>query len=140
MRSRRNPAQPHALSPHDLSPMTTTSTTAFPRASSPSGLSQLLSKPAKWFSRNAGPRATSATPSEPRSSTSSFVRKPKISHPTDLRPILPSLQSEPYIQSPTQAASRSVPLYLDRNSSHDNSTAPLLGPYLTSPLGAHKLE
>lgn len=110
MRPRRNPTQPHALSPHDPSPISTTSTTAFPRASSPSGFSQLLSKPAKWFTRNhAGPRATSAAPSEPRSSSSSFVRKPKISHPTDLRPILPSLQSEPYIQSPTQpTASRSV--------------------------------
>ena len=89
------------------------STTAFPRASSPSGFSQLLSKPAKWFTRNqAGPRSLSLIPSEPRSSTSSFVRKPKISHPTDLRPILPSLQSEPYIQSPTSGASRSVYIVL----------------------------
>lgn len=138
MRSRRNPAQPHTLSPHDPSLMTTTSTTAFPRASSPSGFSQLLSKPAKWFSRNAGPRAPTTAPSEPRSSTSSFVRKPKISHPTDLRPIIPSLQSEPYIQSPTQAASRSVPLYLDRRS-HNNCTVSPLGPYLISPLHARKV-
>lgn len=109
MRSRRNPSQFHSLSPHDPSSTGATSTTAFPRASSPSGFSQLLSKPAKWFTRNqTGQRAPSSGSSEPRSSTSSFVRKPKISHPTDLRPILPSLQSEPYIQSPTQGASRSV--------------------------------
>src|SRR5258707_15244091 len=111
MRSRRNPAQTHTLSPHDPSPISTTSTTPFPRASSPSGFSQLLSKPAKWFSRNnGGPRTPSVSPSEPRSSTGSFVRKPKISHPTDLLPILPSLQSEPYIQSPTPPASRPVPI------------------------------
>lgn len=143
MRSRhgRNPAQPHTLSPHTLSPLTTTSTTAFPRASSPSGLSHLLSKPAKWFSRNASPRAPSAVPSEPRSSTSSFVRKPKISHPTDPRPILPSLQSEPYIQSSTHVASRSVPLYHYGNAVM--ITTPLfslLGPYLTSPLRVHKVK
>ncbi|KAI9507994.1 hypothetical protein F5148DRAFT_1200141 [Russula earlei] len=109
MRPRRNPSNPHSLSPHDPSPISSTSTTTFPRASSPSGFSQLLSKSAKWFSRNqAGPRASSTAPSEPRSSVSSFIRKPKISHPTDPRPILPSMQSEPYIQSPAQGASRSV--------------------------------
>jgi len=116
MRSRRNPSQPHSLSPHDPSFNGATSTTAFPRASSPSGFSQLLSKPAKWFTRNqASQRVPSTTSSEPRSSISSFVRKPKISHPTDLRPILPSIQSEPYIQSPTQSASRSVSICIHGN-------------------------
>ncbi|KAI0263829.1 hypothetical protein BC834DRAFT_971183 [Gloeopeniophorella convolvens] len=109
MRPRRNPPPPQSLGPYDPSSAGATSTTAFPRATSPSGFSQLLSKPAKWFTRNqSGPRPPSATPSEPRSSSSSFVRKPKISHPTDLRPIFPSIQSEPYIQSPTHSASRSV--------------------------------
>ncbi|KAH8994411.1 hypothetical protein EDB92DRAFT_274843 [Lactarius akahatsu] len=106
MRSRRNPSQPHSLSPYDPSSTGVTSTTVFPRSASPSGFSQLLSKPAKWFTRNqATSRPPTSAPSEPRSSTSSFVRKPKISHPTDLRPILPSLQSEPYIQSSTHSRS-----------------------------------
>lgn len=143
MRSRRNPSQPHSLSPYDPSPIGATSTTTFPRASSPSGFSQLLSKPAKWFTRNqSGQRAPSFTsPSEPRSSTSSFVRKPKISHPTDLRPILPSLQSEPYIQSPTQSASRSVSFMCLQKCSHDNATVSLFpGPYLTFPLHARRQD
>ena len=143
MRSRRNPSQPHSLSPHDPSPIGATSTTTFPRASSPSGFSQLLSKPAKWFTRNqTGQRAPSFTASpEPRSSTSSFVRKPKISHPTDLRPILPSLQSEPYIHSPTQSASRSVSIMRLQKCSRDNTDVSLLtGPYLTCPLHAHRQD
>jgi hypothetical protein len=115
MRSRRNPSQPHSLSPYDPS-TGATSTTVFPRAVSPSGFSQLLSKPAKWFTRNqTTSRPPPTAPSEPRSSTSSFVRKPKISHPTDLRPILPSMQSEPYIQSPTHSASR---LVFDQSRNH----------------------
>ena len=137
MRSRRSPSQPLTLGPYDPSPTSATSTTAFPRASSPSGFSQLLSKPAKWFTRNqTGSRAPSSTaPSEPRSSTSSFVRKPKISHPTDLRPILPSLQSEPYIQSPSQSASRSVSILSLQKSGYNNPPVSLLytGLYSTSP-------
>jgi hypothetical protein len=117
MRSRRNPSQPHSLSPYDPS-TGATSTTVFPRSASPSGFSQLLSKPAKWFTRNqTASRPLPTAPSEPRSSTSSFARKPKISHPTDLRPILPS-QSEPYIQSPTHGASR---LVFDQSRNHCNT-------------------
>jgi hypothetical protein len=116
MRSRRNPSQPHSLSPYDPSSTGASSTTVFPRSVSPSGFSQLLSKPAKWFTRNqTASRTPSTATSEPRSSTSSFVRKPKISHPTDPRPILPSMHSEPYIQSPTHSASR---LVFHQNLSH----------------------
>ncbi|KAI0319572.1 hypothetical protein OF83DRAFT_1170122 [Amylostereum chailletii] len=111
MRPRRNQTTPQALSPYDPSPTVPAgpSSTAFPRATSPSGISQLLAKPAKWFSRNQGtrPRAPSGS-SEPRSSTSSYVRKPKISQPTDPRPILPSVLSEPYLQASPKGPSRSV--------------------------------
>ena len=82
----------------------------FPRSASPSGFTGFLSKPTKWFNRSAsggsiaGRSSTSST--EPRSSTSSAGRKPKISHPTDPRPILDSLRPEPTYGS--QGASRYV--------------------------------
>ncbi|KAF9784053.1 hypothetical protein BJ322DRAFT_1109900 [Thelephora terrestris] len=77
----------------------------FPRSASPSGLSGfgLLSKPSKWFKSPGSGRNISGT-AEPRSSTGSVTRKPKISHPTDPRPILPTMGSDNYIGS----ASRSV--------------------------------
>ncbi|KAI0046467.1 hypothetical protein FA95DRAFT_1606903 [Auriscalpium vulgare] len=107
---RRPNQQAPTLSPYDPPPSNGPNSTAFPRATSPSGISLFLSKPAKWFSRTpAGSRIPSSGSAEPRSSTSSFgARKPKISHPTDPRPILPTLQSEPYLQSPVHGASRSV--------------------------------
>ncbi|KAI0090890.1 hypothetical protein BDY19DRAFT_887550 [Irpex rosettiformis] len=87
------------------------STSSFPRSVSPStGFTQFFTKPTKWFARSnssgAIPGRSSISSNEPRSSSSS-ARKPKISHPTDPRPILDQLRPEPgttYI--PT--ASRSV--------------------------------
>lgn len=70
--------------------------THFPRATSPSGLS-LLTKPSKWF-RSASAKNIPAS-TEPRSSISSVTRKPKISRPTDPRPILNSLSSDTYAGS-----------------------------------------
>lgn len=87
----------------------------FPRATSPSGFTGLFTKPAKWFSRSREPHvSTSSNNTEPRSSTSSVQpqRRPLISQPTDPRPLLPSLQSEPYMQSP-RVGSRLV-CYLSR--------------------------
>ncbi|KAL4249617.1 hypothetical protein ABKN59_006179 [Abortiporus biennis] len=76
------------------------------RSVSPSGLSQLFSKPSKWFTRSNSGGSISGRSSissiEPRPSTSS--RKPKISHPTDPRPILDQLRPD----IGTTGASRSV--------------------------------
>ncbi|KAG1740823.1 uncharacterized protein EDB91DRAFT_1053018 [Suillus paluster] len=64
------------------------------RSNSPSGFANLLSKPSRWFRKPSDPRLASCA-SEPRSSTSSVaVRKPKISRPTDPRPIFQSFQSQ----------------------------------------------
>ncbi|KAJ3539493.1 hypothetical protein NM688_g6351 [Phlebia brevispora] len=74
-------------------------TFAFPRSASPSnGFTSFLAKPTKWFNRsNSSGSLTNGRSSissiEPRPSTSSG-RKPKISHPTDPRPILDQLRPE----------------------------------------------
>ncbi|KAI0919200.1 hypothetical protein AcV5_002181 [Taiwanofungus camphoratus] len=78
-----------------------------PRSASPSsGFTQFLSRPTKWFNRSSSGSAgrASISSNEPRSSTSSTGRKPKISHPTDPRPILDNLLAEKSVT----AASRSV--------------------------------
>ncbi|TFK50899.1 hypothetical protein OE88DRAFT_1735633 [Heliocybe sulcata] len=74
----------------------------FPRSTSPN-IATFFSKPSKWFAKGPNSRQVPGG-AEPRASISSNPRKPKISHPTDPRPILPSLKSEPYISG----ASRSV--------------------------------
>ncbi|KAH7883403.1 hypothetical protein F5I97DRAFT_1814988 [Phlebopus sp. FC_14] len=109
MAPRRGAPSFNSLSPQDAtypsSIPTSPANLQFPqmRSNSPSGITQFLSKPSKWFGRKpSDPRSVSAT-SEPRSSTSS-VRKPKISRPTDPRPILSSFQSEARIAE----ASKSV--------------------------------
>ncbi|KAG1818024.1 uncharacterized protein BJ212DRAFT_1269888 [Suillus subaureus] len=67
------------------------------RSNSPSGFAHLLSKPSRWFRKPSDPRLASGA-SEPRSSTSSVaVRKPKISRPTDPRPIFQGFQPEPRV-------------------------------------------
>ncbi|KAG2084128.1 hypothetical protein BD769DRAFT_1375103 [Suillus cothurnatus] len=65
------------------------------RSNSPSGFARLLSKPSRWFRKPSDPHLASVA-SEPRSSTSSMaIRKPKISRPTDPRPIFQGFQPEP---------------------------------------------
>ncbi|KAG6382111.1 hypothetical protein JVT61DRAFT_754 [Boletus reticuloceps] len=105
---RRVPPSFNTLSPQDAAYSSSTPSSpaniAFPqaRSSSPSGISQFLSKPSRWFGRKTSdPRAISVAP-EPRSSTSS-VRRPKISRPTDPRPILSSFQSEPHVMDATKS-------------------------------------
>ncbi|KIJ66150.1 hypothetical protein HYDPIDRAFT_187160 [Hydnomerulius pinastri MD-312] len=102
MAPRRGAPSFNSLSPQDATyPASTPTSPAnlqFPqmRSNSPSGLTQFLSRPSKWFGRKpSDPRSVSAS-TEPRSSTSS-VRRPKISRPTDPRPILASssFQAEP---------------------------------------------
>ncbi|KAH8103500.1 hypothetical protein BXZ70DRAFT_925997 [Cristinia sonorae] len=85
----------------------------FPRSASPStGFSQFLSKPTKWFNRSTSsgnvPGRSSIGSSEPRSSTSSGSRKPKISHPTDPRPILDKFNAQEKGGITHHTASRSV--------------------------------
>ncbi|KAG6849126.1 hypothetical protein H0H93_011142 [Arthromyces matolae] len=78
------------LSPADQPPSSPLGTN-FPRSTSPSsGLAQFLTKPSKWFrSTSASSKMQNTAPELPRPSVSS-ARKPKISRPTDPRPILES--------------------------------------------------
>ncbi|KAL4079080.1 hypothetical protein J3A83DRAFT_4455400 [Scleroderma citrinum] len=109
MPPRRGAPSVNTLSPHDpTQPPSIPSSPAllhFPqsRSNSPSGLTHFLSKPAKWFGRKPSEARSISAASEPRSSTSS-VRKPKISRPTDPRPILTNF----HIESHAHDASRSV--------------------------------
>ncbi|KAI6043474.1 hypothetical protein EDC04DRAFT_2890865 [Pisolithus marmoratus] len=105
---RGTPSSFNTLSPHDALPSSTPASPAnlhFPpqRSNSPSGLTQFLSKPSKWFGRKPIDTRSPSAANEPRSSTSS-VRKPKISRPTDPRPILTHFHAEPHALD----ASRSV--------------------------------
>ncbi|KAG1897634.1 uncharacterized protein F5891DRAFT_1242167 [Suillus fuscotomentosus] len=71
----------------------------FPQAhfNSPSGFAHLLSKPSRWFRKPSDPRLASSA-GEPRCSTSSVaIRKPKISRPTDPRPIFQDFQPESHV-------------------------------------------
>ncbi|KAH0829011.1 hypothetical protein J3R83DRAFT_2464 [Lanmaoa asiatica] len=98
----------NTLSPQDATfPASTPSSPAnivFPhaRSNSPSGISHFLSKPSKWFGRKPSDPRSISIGSEPRSSISS-VRRPKISRPTDPRPILSSFQSEPHAMDATKS-------------------------------------
>ncbi|KAL1659369.1 rho GTPase activating protein 22 [Schizophyllum commune] len=110
-------AQP-ALSP------SASASVSFPRSTSPSGITQFFSKPTKWFTRSASsPKLQGPGSSEPRASTSSTTRKPKISRPTDPRPILDSYSS---------AGSRSfqdrVQQYRNRSGSASAAVAPQVTP------------
>ncbi|KAG2347596.1 hypothetical protein BDR05DRAFT_876276 [Suillus weaverae] len=104
MPPRRGAPALNSLSPQDApvhSPSTPSSPAylQFPqvRSNSPSGFAHLLSKPSRWFRKPSDPRLMSGA-SEPRSSTSSVaVRKPKISRPTDPRPIFQGFQPEPRV-------------------------------------------
>ncbi|KAI6046239.1 hypothetical protein EDC04DRAFT_2887920 [Pisolithus marmoratus] len=106
---RGTPSSFNTLSPHDaFLPSSTPASPAnlhFPplRSNSPSGLTQFLSKPSKWFGRKPIDTRSPSAANEPRSSTSS-VRKPKISRPTDPRPIMTHFHAEPHALD----ASRSV--------------------------------
>lgn len=87
-------AAPLPQLPQDAVPALSPSSSAsvsFPRSTSPSGITQFFSKPTKWFTRSASsPKLQGPPTTEPRASTSSTTRKPKISRPTDPRPILDS--------------------------------------------------
>ncbi|KAI0074864.1 hypothetical protein K474DRAFT_1499666 [Panus rudis PR-1116 ss-1] len=109
MARRRGAPSVNTLSPPDSGvPAQSSGILNFPRSASPSaGFTQFLSKPTKWFNRSHSSGhvpSRSSTSTEPRSSTSS--RKPKISHPTDPRPILDTLRPEPSFAN--QGGSRSV--------------------------------
>ncbi|CCM03013.1 uncharacterized protein FIBRA_05130 [Fibroporia radiculosa] len=114
MARRRGGPPANTLSPPDVTfPGAGTSTSPpgshSPRSVSPSGsFTQFLSKPTKWFNRSnsANTSRTSISSNEPRASTSSIGRKPKISHPTDPRPILENLGLLP--DKSVHAGSRSV--------------------------------
>ncbi|OCH89400.1 hypothetical protein OBBRIDRAFT_705921, partial [Obba rivulosa] len=97
MGPRRGTPSSNSLGPPELStPTSSGSSPGFlntPRSASPSSaITGFLSRPTKWFSRSSssGTGRSSVSSNEPRTSTSS-VRKPKISHPTDPRPILDNL-------------------------------------------------
>ncbi|KAJ7036798.1 hypothetical protein C8F04DRAFT_1094429 [Mycena alexandri] len=65
--------------------------TQAPPTPSRAPLTQFLTRPSKWFSRSVSAPRVSSGDESPRASTSSLapaVRKPKISRPTDPRPIL----------------------------------------------------
>lgn len=96
MPARRATQQSLSVEPPNSS-SSSPSSANFPRATSPSGITGLLSKPSKWFRSASGKNIPASV--EPRSSTSSVTRKHKISHPTDPRPILSTLRSDPYIGS-----------------------------------------
>ncbi|KAG2153395.1 hypothetical protein DEU56DRAFT_727081 [Suillus clintonianus] len=111
MPPRRGAPPLNSLSPQDA-PMHSASTPPSPaymqfpqaRSNSPSGFAHLLSKSSRWFRKPSDPRLASGA-SEPRSSTSSVaVRKPKISRPTDPRPIFQGFQPESRVSD----ASKSV--------------------------------
>ncbi|KAI6094049.1 hypothetical protein EDD17DRAFT_1487022 [Pisolithus thermaeus] len=98
MPPRRGTPSFNTLSPHDAPPPSTPASPAnlyFPPLRSSSPLGQFLSKPSKWFGRKPLDARSVSTANEPRSSTSS-VRKPKISRPTDPRPILAHFHAEPH--------------------------------------------
>ncbi|KAG8220482.1 hypothetical protein J3R82DRAFT_3177 [Butyriboletus roseoflavus] len=107
MAPRRVPQSVNSLGPQDATfPSSMPSSpahVAFPqaRSSSPSGISHFLSKPSKWFGKKASDPRSISIGSEPRTSTSS-IRRPKISRPTDPRPILSSFQSEPHAIDPSK--------------------------------------
>ncbi|KAG2142278.1 uncharacterized protein EDB93DRAFT_1088823 [Suillus bovinus] len=111
MPPRRGTPALNSLSPQDAAVHSSSTPTSpahfqFPqaRSNSPSGFAHLLSKPSRWFRKPSDPRLASGT-TEPRCSTSSVaVRKPKISRPTDPRPIFQGFQPEPYVSD----ASKSV--------------------------------
>ncbi|KZV70003.1 hypothetical protein PENSPDRAFT_685890 [Peniophora sp. CONT] len=139
----RRPSGNQSLSPYDQQQQQQASDAPqpFPRATSPGGFGGLLSKPAKWFSRsnssNTAPRPRApSNSSEPRSSTSSYVRKPKISQPTDPRPILASALSEPYLYNGAAGkhphASRSV---FDLSLARTQTAAPDVDSAASSPSG-----
>ncbi|KAI6115749.1 hypothetical protein EDD16DRAFT_1863761, partial [Pisolithus croceorrhizus] len=99
MPPRRGAPSFNTLSPHDAPPPSTPASPAnlyFPPLRSSSPLGQFLSKPSKWFGRKPLDARSVSTANEPRSSTSS-VRKPKISRPTDPRPILAHFHAEPHV-------------------------------------------
>ncbi|KDQ56347.1 hypothetical protein JAAARDRAFT_36524 [Jaapia argillacea MUCL 33604] len=106
----RRGAQPSSNSLSPLNPPQDPSSSnqsfhIFPRSTSPgtTGITGFLSKPSKWFNRSVSASRQNSMASEPRSSTSSAMagpgggRKAKISHPTDPRPILPTLKSDSYV-------------------------------------------
>ncbi|KAJ7747010.1 rho GTPase activating protein 22 [Mycena metata] len=105
--------------------------TQAPPTPSRAPLAQLLTRPSKWFSRSvSAPRVSSTGDESPRPSTSSLappVRKPKISRPTDPRPIL---DVEGYMGVP---GSRSV-LDLTRPSLSLTSSASSPAPHAKSSL------
>ncbi|KZP28382.1 hypothetical protein FIBSPDRAFT_680920, partial [Athelia psychrophila] len=71
-----------------------------PRSVSPSGgLANFFSKPGKWFNRKPSSGGGSGASLEPLRSSISSVRKPKISRPTDPRPILGSYQADSRVSS-----------------------------------------
>ncbi|EGN92787.1 hypothetical protein SERLA73DRAFT_190649 [Serpula lacrymans var. lacrymans S7.3] len=105
MPPRRGAPSFNTLSPQDAAsfPSSDPSSPAnllFPRSTSPSsGFSSFLSKSSKWFGRKPSDPRYAPGPPEPRSSTSSVGRKPKISRPTDPRPILSSFQSDSHVSN-----------------------------------------
>ncbi|KAH9922575.1 hypothetical protein B0H21DRAFT_826955 [Amylocystis lapponica] len=123
----RRGASSNSLSPPDFVPSPgapSPGSVNSARSVSPSaGFTQFLSKPTRWFNRSnsgSGGGRSSISSNEPRSSTSSTGRKPKISHPTDPRPILDNLLAE----KSGVAASRSVlDLSLSRNTPSMDSSA-----------------
>ncbi|KAG6334782.1 hypothetical protein ID866_4315 [Astraeus odoratus] len=109
MAPRRGVSTSNTLSPYDAAYASSTPASPanlhFPqsRSNSPSGLTQFLSKPTKWFVRKPSDARSISATNEPRTSTSS-VRRPKISRPTDPRPILTHFHAEPHAHD----ASKSV--------------------------------
>ncbi|KAG9312281.1 hypothetical protein JVU11DRAFT_7586 [Chiua virens] len=78
-------------------------TSSFHRLAQARLLVSLISfqNPPKWFGRKTSDPRSLSIGSEPRASISS-VRRPKISRPTDPRPILASFQSEPLAMDTTK--------------------------------------
>ncbi|OAX35708.1 hypothetical protein K503DRAFT_868067 [Rhizopogon vinicolor AM-OR11-026] len=132
MPPRRAPSSLNSLSPQDP-PVHLPSTPSSPahiqfpqgRSNSPSGLAHLLSKSSRWFRKPSDPRLAWGA-SEPRASSSSIsVRKPKISRPTDPRPIQSTFQSEPHVSDATKSV-------LDLSSQHKKKSFDLQHPFPSS--------
>ncbi|KAF7977931.1 hypothetical protein HWV62_1997 [Athelia sp. TMB] len=98
---------PNQLSPEDAPgpSLSGPPSPSHPRSVSPSGgFANFFSKPGKWFNRKPSTGGSVIGSLEPSRSSTSSARKPKISHPTDPRPILASYQSDSRVSS----GSRSV--------------------------------
>ncbi|KAF8326839.1 uncharacterized protein EI90DRAFT_2975491 [Cantharellus anzutake] len=100
---KKRPAPSRATSSNSDIPASPLSQFNFPRSGSPSGFGNFLSRPSKWFQRsNSGPKTV-----QDASAVPSATRRPIISQPTDVRPLLEVPKSSLSISHSYQDLSRS---------------------------------